>query len=380
MKRIAASFSILCMLSVPALAQELLGDSQLTLEPERKGLFEVKAPQADPEVPMPTQDLPELSLPAIPPPQEVACACGCNMFSVGSPSFLDPTNAQGGLSIWFRYNFVNQNQNYEGSSRAPRSDNADKQIKSNFFTFGAQYAIDHDWAVLAELPVYGRAFKTTDDGTYASPDGTINTRRFTGLGDLKLMGMYTGFSDDRSTGLQFGIKLPTGDFTGPYGPLGGAGFDRDTLLGTGSTDLVIGAYHFGGLTDDNKLSYFVQANFQFAVATQDGYRPGNELTASAGLTYNFGEVGPFTRLAPVLGLIGNLKAADSGVNSDPLNTGYRRLYFAPGLEMRFDHFKVYGDIELPIYQYYNYAIPGTSDSSGQLAAPIIYKVQVGYDF
>ena len=41
--------------------------------------------------------------------------------------------------------------------------------------------------------------------------------------------MYTGFSKDMSKGLIFGVKLPTGDYTA-------ANFDRDTQIGTGSTD------------------------------------------------------------------------------------------------------------------------------------------------
>ncbi len=40
--------------------------------------------------------------------------------------------------------------------------------------------------------------------------------------------MYTGFSDDMSKGIIFGLKLPSGSYTA-------AGFDRDTQIGTGST-------------------------------------------------------------------------------------------------------------------------------------------------
>ena len=49
------------------------------------------------------------------------------------------------------------------------------------------------------------------------------------------MGMYTGFSNDMSKGIIFGVQLPTGNYTAP-------GFDRDTQIGTGSTDLILGAF------------------------------------------------------------------------------------------------------------------------------------------
>ena len=38
-----------------------------------------------------------------------------------------------------------------------------------------------------------------------------------------------------STGLIFGVKLPTGDWKF-------AGFDRDTEIGSGSTDVLVGGY------------------------------------------------------------------------------------------------------------------------------------------
>jgi hypothetical protein len=52
------------------------------------------------------------------------------------------------------------------------------------------------------------------------------------------MGMYTGFFSDLSTGVMFGLKFPSGVYTA-------AGLDRDTQIGTGSTDLILGAFHRG---------------------------------------------------------------------------------------------------------------------------------------
>ena len=63
--------------------------------------------------------------------------------------------------------------------------------------------------------------------------------------------MYTGFFKDMSTGIMFGVKLPSGTFTAP-------GLDRDNQIGTGSTDLLLGAYHRGLLSGDNAWQYFSQ--------------------------------------------------------------------------------------------------------------------------
>jgi hypothetical protein len=309
-----------------------------------------------------------------------ACACGCGVFDVGAASLM-PSDSESGLSVWFRYSFMNQNQNWEGSSKAPASDNDDKEIDTSFYTVGGEYMINRDWTVMAELPVYSRRLTTTDDGTVFGAAGSVYTGHLTDFGDLQLTGVYTGLSDDMSTGVSFGVKLPTGNDTGPNGPLGGAEFDRDSLPGTGSTDLMIGGYHIGGLNADNSLAYFVQARYQFAIETSDNYRPGNELDGAVGVTYDFGTAGPLTKLAPVLQLIGSYRDNDSGANADPPNSGYKRLLISPGVEVRLDKVRLSADIELPIYQYTNAASSlAVEGVSGQLIASTLYKVQLAYDF
>jgi len=310
----------------------------------------------------------------------LACACGCGVFDVGAGTML-PGESESGFTAWFRYSYMNQNQNWEGSSKAAAADNGDKEIDTSFYTFGGQYVVNDDWTVMTELPVYDRHLTTTDDGTVAGPAGSVYTGYLTALGDLQVTGMYTGFAPDKSTGISLGVKFPTGDFAGPNGPRGGAEFDRDSLPGTGSTDLMIGAYHAGHLDDAGRITYFTQIRYQFAFLSQDNYRPGNELDGAVGVNYAFDEVGPLTQVAPGLQLIGSYRVRDGGANADALNSGYQRVLIAPGVEFRFQKFRVDADIAVPIYQFTNaassVAIEGTS---GQLTASTLYKVQVAYDF
>jgi hypothetical protein len=290
-----------------------------------------------------------------------------------------PVNSESGFSLWFRYSYMNQNQNWEGSSRAPASDNPDVQIRTSFYTVGGSVMIDHSWSVMLELPISSRRFTSTDDGTVAGPAGSLYTANLTDLGDMTLMAIYTGLSEDRSTGLSLGVKLPTGNYTGPNGPLGGSEFDRDTLPGTGSTDLVLGAYHVGGINADDSLAWLVQARYQFAFLTRNDYRPGNDLNAALGLTWSFGARGSQTRVTPVLQVIGSYRERDSGATSDPDNSGYKRLLLAPGVEARLGKVRLYADVEFPVYQFTN-AAPSGSDRSGQLVAPTLLKAQISYDF
>ena len=292
-----------------------------------------------------------------------------------------PGDSTAQTTVWFRYDYMNQNENWERGSKAPAADNGDKRINTSFYTIGASYMINHDWTVMAELPTYQRALTTTDDGTVQGPPGSIYTGHDTALGDLHIEATYTGLTKDMSTGLSFGVKLPTGDYTGPTGSLGGSEFDRDSLPGTGSTDLIVGGYHVGYLNTAQTLGYYVQARYQFAVSTRNDYRPGNELDAAAGVSYNFGEVGGLTKVAPVLQVINSFREHDSGANADPLNSGYERVLFAPGVDVRVKQFNLFADVELPIYQHTNAAANASIEgTAGQLVAPILYKLQVSYSF
>jgi len=321
-----------------------------------------------------------------------ACACGCGMFDIGANTAF-PNMSDSGWSAWFRVNYMDQNKNWEGASSAPAADNQDKKIKTWFYTLGGQYMFNHDWGLMVEVPIFDRTFSTTGDGA-AYPVGSIGTTKLTALGDMMIQGVYAGFSPDMSTGVTFGIKLPTGDYTGPYLPpnglpasnpnstTGGLAYDRDTLPGTGSTDVLLGGYHVGGLSSDNRLAYFAQGRYDIAMFTRDGatgsYRPGSEADVGVGLTYDFGKAGFFSRVAPLLQVLGSWKVRDSGTAAS-LNSGYRRLLVGPGVDVRIDKTRVFMDVELPVLQYVKTDVPA-SGNVGQLTASAIWKMQVAYDF
>ena len=318
---------------------------------------------------------------SLPPAAAQACACGCGVFDVGAGTLVTrPSDSDSGFSAWLRYAYMNQDQNWEKGSKAPASDNLDKRILTSFFIPGAEYSVSRSLTLMAELPVFARALTTTDDGSVFGPAGSVYTGTLTDMGDLMLTAFYTGFSEDMSTGLSFGVKLPTGNYTGPNGPLSGSEFDRDSLPGTGSTDVTVGAYHVGGLTPDNALAYFAQARYEVAVFTRNAYRPGNELDAAVGLTYAI-SLGGSSAVSPVLQLIGSYRLRDQGANADSLNTGYARLLLSPGVELKVAKTRLFLDVEFPVYQYVN-AAPSVAleGSAGQLVASVIFKAQVMYDF
>ena len=295
-----------------------------------------------------------------------ACACGCGVFEVGTPSLIP--NGSGG-TVWFEYDFMNQYINWRHSEPASAGANADKEIRTNFLTAGAQYMFNRSWGVMVTVPYWIRSFRTQAD------DGSISQFNHANFGDVRIWGMYTGLQEDMSLGLLGGFKLPTGDHT--Y-----EDFDRDTSIGTGSTDLLLGAYkigtfptHLGNMKltfRERPFNWYAQAGFDYPFTTTGNYVPGKEFDAAVGAIYNFGVVGPLKELAPILSLLTSVRAHDLGAESaQPPASGYERLLLAPGGEIRFSIFRIYSDIEFPIFQYMN---------GNQLTAPFLLKTIVSYDF
>ena len=314
-------------------------------------------------------------LATVAPVSAMACACGCGIFDAGITG-ITPPDSDSGLSVFARFSVMDQKTNREQGHIAGAADNTDLRIKTDFYTVGANYVIKHKWMIMAELPLYSRKFTTTAADAQGNP--VVETAPLTDLGDAMLRVTYAGFSSDMATGLGVGIKLPTGRSTSPIDQYGGQPYDHDTLPGTGSTDLEFSGYHVGRLS--GAARWFVQAQYRFAVATRDGYRPGNEFNGGIGLTYDL-PVGKMV-LSPTLALIGSTRARDTADGGPSLNSGYQRLLIAPGLRLQITRkVSIYGEIALPVAQYVNSArLSDNAESMGQLVAPALFKLQANYAF
>jgi hypothetical protein len=300
-----------------------------------------------------------------------ACACGCGVFDVATSSMLP--NGQGGMA-WLQYDFQDQNRNWSGTGMAPAANNGDKEIKTDFMTAGLQYMFNSNWGFQFELPYDYRTFKTTS----AAPGNPIATINWGALGDIRLEGSYTGFFADQSAGVTFGLKLPTGDWT--YNNAWGD-VDRDSEIGTGSTDILLGGFYRGNITKDEKWDWFAQGLLDVPVLTQVQYRPGVELDTAAGIDYKGFSLGRM-RISPVAQAIFSYRSSDSGANASggandndgPIpgpDSGYQRLMLSPGIEFHIHPVKIYADVELPVYQNF---------TGNQLAAPVLFKLSASWMF
>lgn len=283
------------------------------------------------------------------PASTLACACGCNVFSVGA-RWMMATSA--GLRMFMTYDYMDQYDNWYGWKGAAANLNEDKSIRSGFYTLGLQYMANRDWGVMVEAPVWDRYFMTTTES------GGLASTNHISVADVRVLGMYTGISEDMSTAVQFGLKLPTGPYNLSL-------LDRDTQIGTGTTDLLLGGYQMG---QENDWGWFAQAMWQHAFNSRDGYRPGDSFDMTLGVHYD--NLLETYKVVPILQLIASFRGSDSGVNADPASTGYERLYVSPSVEVNVSpNIQLYGDVRIPLL---------THVTGYQLVAPALFEVTLGY--
>ncbi len=303
-----------------------------------------------------------------------ACAtCGCSLSTDAAMGY----SAMPGWRISLDYNFISQNQLRSGTRRispaqvaaindAGGNQEVENQTINRYYNLGLSYSPNSSWNFSTIVPIVDRSHTTYGNATtdQLTPDN-LSGATSSGLGDIKLIGSYQGFLPTHNLGVQLGVKLPTGAYGGQNvvtgatvghpvffstGPNAAGGQALDTSLqpGTGSTDLIIGAYYYQPVSQD--FDAFINGQFQSAVmeklnqANAD-FRPGNYTTASVGLRY---EANP--KIVPQLQVNFVHKGADQGALADRANTRGTVLYLSPGITVAVaQNLHVYGFVQKALY-------------------------------
>ncbi len=303
-------------------------------------------------------------LPLIAMNNALACAaCGCTLSKDwGTQGVITMPGFTADLS----YDYVNQNQQRYGSGKASSTqiDNlwqAGQEIEDYTVTRTTTASLNYTsdtWGVIAQLPFLQRTHGTFgDNGASASPSPDYSSYASStdnGIGDIRVIGRYTGFSSDKSAGILAGIKLPTGSIDATFDD-GVTPLDRSLQIGTGSTDVILGGYLSGAI---EQYGWFAQATVQHAVATKaingDDYRPGDAISVDTGIRYaKFG-----AKFTPMLQLNYIHRQPDTGAGAtapDALTggpgSGGTLVYLAPGALYRIGGgTSVYGFVQLPVYR------------------------------
>ena len=324
----------------------------------------------------------------------LACAsCGCSLNTDYASQGMG--NAPG-WTVDLRYDYLNQNQLRSGTGTISPSAAAATPTASGFaevegftanryITASADYNNGDQWGVTISVPYIIRdhmTFGQSDDGVTIDPANGY-TSHASGVGDIKVTARYFGWAQERDWGIQFGLKLPTGN-NAQTALMNGSttltAVDPGLQLGTGTTDLIVGAYKFGHLEGTDNWGYFTSFQYQSALnssnapsaivnvsGTGGDYRPGNSLTVNAGFNYH-----GFAQWTPTLQFNYINKQTDSGSMADTFSTGGTLLYVTPGAVYRVnDQASLYTNVQVPLYQ----NLDGI-----QLAPKYIASVGVRYHF
>ncbi len=278
-------------------------------------------------------------------PAEACASCGCTLTADWLSQGLA---AQPGTTLSLRYDYVPQTTLRSGTQQVDRSSidfPTDREIERYTYNHSLTVTLDHqfanDWGLDIQLPVLTRPHETIGENTVEPSHSDTK-----GVGDLRIVGRWQGLSTPGSvTGIEAGLVLPTGRFSETFksGPEAGEEVDRGLQPGTGTVQIVLGAYHLGAISPE--LGYFLQATGQAPLTSRDGYKPGGFAQLSAALNYT-----RWRNITPQLQLSFRKTWRDSGPDADRPNSGGEQVNLAPGLSAKLGT-KVVGFtyVELPLF-------------------------------
>jgi hypothetical protein len=304
-----------------------------------------------------------------------ACAtCGCTLSADAAMGY----SAAAGWRVNLQYDYIDQSQLRGGTHSVspaqvvndPTTGELEHDTVSRTLTVGVSYSPNAEWNLNLQIPYLIRTHSSYTDTTSAPFDDSqldaanLSSSRSDSLGDVRLIGSYQGLLPTHNLGVQLGVKLPTGNYGGPNaagtgvvgknpvtfsgGPSSGELLDTSLQPGTGSTDVIVGAYYYQAISQD--FDAFVNGQLQAAVSEKldqpgEDFRPGNLAVVSFGLRY---EADP--KIVPQLQLNLSHKGHDQGALADTEDSGGTVAYLSPGVTLSvLQNAHVYAFVQLPVY-------------------------------
>jgi hypothetical protein len=286
------------------------------------------------------------------PQRSNACAsCGCTLSADAAMGY----SAMPGWRLSIEYDYIDQNQLRSGThavSGVPAGTELEHETVNQYVTTGLSYSPSSSWNVTLLIPYVIRSHSTYGIYDPTQPLPELSRSFSSSLGDIKLIGSYQGLLPTNNLGIQLGMKLPSGQYGTAVqfysGPNAGSPLDASLQPGTGSTDIIVGAYYYQAISQD--FDAFVNGEFQSAVKHKmdqpgNDYRPGNSTTVSFGLRY---EGNP--RWVPQLQVNLLHKSPDQGALADVQNTAGNVVFLSPGITAQLaTSLHLFAFAQLPLY-------------------------------
>lgn len=286
------------------------------------------------------------------PALSLACAsCGCTLSADAAHGFASSS----GWRLSLEYDYLHQDQLRSGTQAVtgvPDGQELERETLNRYITAAVSYSPNASFSVSLLAPYVVRTHSTYGEFDASQPLAPLSSSRSSSIGDVRIIASYQGWLATHNLGVQLGLKLPTGQygtavkFSG--GPLTGMPLDASLQPGTGSTDIILGAYYYRAVSQD--FDFFVNGQFQSALRhhmDQPGndFRPGNATTVTLGLRYV-----ARPRWAPQLQVNLLHKSKDQGALADVQNSAGSAAYVSPGLTLALSRrLDLFAFVQVPVY-------------------------------
>ena len=283
-------------------------------------------------------------------PSLAFASCGSAFCTVDTNWTAQSALVEAGSSFDLRYEYIDQTQLFSGTDRIavgqmPRHHDEVSTLNLNLVaTYSRNFG--DGWGLTLIAPVGQR-----DHVHLHNHEGEQEREewKFTELGDVRAVGRYQFAAvgdplNPSTSGLTLGLKLPTGRISVTNAD--GEPAERSLQPGTGTTDLIAGYFYHQKLGASD-ASWFAQVQYQHALNSHSGFRPGAQFGADLGFRRGFGDK---------LGLLIQLnlvhKRADSGSEAEPSDSGSQYIFVSPGLSYAVsENLQVYGFFQRPLYRH-----------------------------
>jgi len=281
---------------------------------------------------------------------DAGASCGSAFCLVNTDWSSQGAWVEPGARFDLRYESIDLDQPRNGHNRVavgeiPRHHD-EVETKNGNLVANVDWNLAPAWGLSLSLPYVDRDHFHIHNHQGAKLDERWHFRE---LGDARVQARYEFFASredpaaQRSAGVTLGVKLPTGKYDVKNGE--GEEAERTLQPGTGTSDLLLGAYWHGAapLAD---TSWFARAQAVVPMNSRADYKPGRQLQLDAGMRWGMArDVGLMLQANYVV------KDRDSGANAEPDDSGQRLLFVSPGVSWNLSKSaQLYAFVQVPVYQ------------------------------
>jgi hypothetical protein len=213
-----------------------------------------------------------------------SASCGSAYCTINSDWTSESAITDPGSTLDLRYEYINQDRPQAGRRHIAAGeiarDHDEVSTANRNLLLTVSHTFDSNWGVSIVAPFVARNHFHVHNG---EDERTPERWSFEELGDVRVVGRYQVPGGDPlrpiTTGLNFGLKLPTGRTT--LANADGDVAERTLQPGSGTTDAILGVYFHQRLPAVDS-AWFAQIQVQRPLNSHEGFKPGDRVNLDLG--------------------------------------------------------------------------------------------------